>query len=285
MAIFFALITFLGWGIGDLFVTVASRRLGFLVSYFWGFLFGSIFIIGIMPFMGPLSDVNMFAVAIFLNVIHTIGNLSFFRGTQVGNASIVGTIVGAFSMVSVVLSLIFFKDNLSLLQITGIILAIIGVIVTSIRINSFKSISDIFSDRGAIYGLITMFCWGIYFAFVRIPAEKIGWYWAGLPLFLIAPFLLLDKSLRINAKKIFYDKKGFLAVIVYMILTLILADFSYNIGILYGYTSIVVPIAGASTVLYVILSRIVFREKLTSQQKIGIVSSLVGIILLAVVSG
>ena len=129
-----------------------------------------------------------------------------------------------------------------------------------------------------------MSCWGIYFAFVRIPAEKIGWYWAGFPLFLIAPALLFIKSLRINAPKIFSDRKGFWAVIAYLILTLILADFSYNIGILYGYTSIVAPIAGSSTVLYVLLSRIIFREKLNLQQKIGIISSLAGIILLAFTS-
>lgn len=284
MAIFFALLTFIGWGVGDLFVTIASRRLGFIASYYWAFVFGSVFVIGMIPFMGGISDWNMFFLAILLNIIHTTGNLSFFRGVEMGSASIVGTISGTFSMVSVILSLIFFKETLTMYQVLGIVLTVFGVILVSLKNNSFKSISQIKTDKGVVYGFIALFCWGIYFAFVRIPAEKIGWFWTGMPLFLIALSLPVMGGLRKNMGKIFLDKKGFIATILYMVLCLLIGDLSYNIGILNGFTSIVAPIAGSSTVLFVILSRFVFKEKLTLQQKVGIISSMVGILLISFTS-
>lgn len=281
MATIFALIAFAGWGVGDVFATMASRRLGFLVSYFWAFVFGFTVVIFIMPFMGGISDWRMFFFAIILNLIHTAGNLSFFRGLEVGNASIVGTITGTFSIVSVILSLIFFKESVSLLQAIGIIFAVLGVILVSLKLGEIGKISRIFADRGVFYALITLFCWGIYFAFVRIPAEKIGWFWAGVPLFFTAFLLLGFRDLRKNIGKIFKDRKGLQATLSCMLLGLIIGDFAYNIGILKGYTSIVAPIAGSSTVLFVTLSRFVFGERLTLQQKWGIAVTLLGIIIVS----
>lgn len=285
MAIFFALLTLFGWGVGDIFVTIASRRLGALVSYYWALVFGFIVIAGLMPFMGGISDMTIFLFAIVLNIIHTIGNVAFFRGLEVGNASIVGTITGMFSMVSVILSIVFLKEIVSYQQILGVTLALAGVILVSLKLSSIKNVSQIFTDKGVVYALVSLFCWGFYFAFVRITSEKIGWFWAAVPLFIIALFLpLFSKNLRSNAGKIFQDKKGLTATIIYLILALLVADFSYNIGILRGYTSIIAPIAGSSTVLFVILSRFVFKEKLSLQQKVGIISSLIGIVLISFAS-
>ncbi|OGG20434.1 hypothetical protein A3D03_01705 [Candidatus Gottesmanbacteria bacterium RIFCSPHIGHO2_02_FULL_40_13] len=281
MAIIFALIALIGWGVGDICVTIASRKLGFLVTYFWAFVFGLIVIVFMMPFMGGISDGRMFFFAILLNLIHTAGNLSFFRGLEVGNASIVGTITGTFSIVSVILSLIFFKESVSWLQAIGITFAGLGVILVSLKLGGTGKISRFFADRGVSYAIVTLFCWGFYFAFVRIPAEKIGWFWAGVPLFLNAFLLLASRDLRKNMGKIFADKKGLISTITFMLLGLIMADFAYNIGILQGFTSIVAPIAGSSAVLFVILSRFVFGDRLNIQQKWGIAVTLLGILIVS----
>ena len=68
-----------------------------------------------------------------------------------------------------------------------------------------------------------------------------------------------------------------------MVVLITAADFSYNLGILAGYTSIVAPIAGSYPIVFVALSRLVFKEKLTLIQKSGIVFTLIGIVTIGIV--
>lgn len=79
-------------------------------------------------------------------------------------------------------------------------------------------------------------------------------------------------------------KRALLLLFTASVLT-VSANYAFNIGITYGYSSLVAPIARASPVLFVILSRFVFKDKLTTQQKLGIIAALSGILLIASSSG
>ena len=63
-----------------------------------------------------------------------------------------------------------------------------------------------------------------------------------------------------------------------------IAEFSYNAGIGKGLVSIVAPIAGANPILFIILAFIFFKDKITRQQILGIITTLIGIVLLSVLS-
>ena len=60
--------------------------------------------------------------------------------------------------------------------------------------------------------------------------------------------------------------------------------FSLNFALEKGLTSIVVPIAGAYPALFVLLAFLVFKDPITRQQIAGIITTLVGIVLLSVFS-
>ena len=129
-----------------------------------------------------------------------------------------------------------------------------------------------------------MVMWGIYWTLIRIPIEAIGWYWAGiagLPFFVFLPLLGVVKR---NPLEVLRKHRALPSVLIasFFIQS---ASFAFNIGITYGYSSLVAPVAGAAPVLFVILSRIVFRDKLTTQQKLGIITALAGILLIAFSSG
>jgi uncharacterized membrane protein len=64
-------------------------------------------------------------------------------------------------------------------------------------------------------------------------------------------------------------------------LLLRLGDFVLNIGLSKGLTPIVAPIAGAYPTLFVTLSFIIFKDKVTKSQMFGILITLVGIISLS----
>lgn len=285
MAIFFALLTLIGWGVGDVFVTIASRRIGNIPTVFWGQVFSIILTSFYIPFAGLPSNLLMFLFALVLGLSLSWGTLFYFRALEVGNAQLAGTIGGSFVLPVVLLSVIFFGERLSLWQILGIVLILAGLILASFELKQLrnKKINEIFSDKGAKYAFLAMIVWGVYYAVIRISVESIGWFWAFYPANLFFILLLIFGKIKRNSLKIFTDKKTLLAIIIFSVLINI-AQFSYNLGILNGFTSVVAPIAGSYPVLFVILARLVFKEKLTRQQALGIVSSLLGIVLVSLTS-
>ena len=62
------------------------------------------------------------------------------------------------------------------------------------------------------------------------------------------------------------------------------AEFSFSLGISRGFTSLVAPIAGASPVLFVVLAFLVFKDPITKQQILGIITALIGVVLLSAFS-
>lgn len=77
--------------------------------------------------------------------------------------------------------------------------------------------------------------------------------------------------------------KAFLILVIATVLVR-LAEFAYSLGISYGQVAIVAPIAGANPTLFVLLSFLIFKDPITRQQIAGIITTLIGIVLLSVFS-
>lgn len=60
MAIMFALISFIGWGVGDIFGGIVSRKIGGYSSAFWIYVFSLIIATFYIPFAGnPLQHLTL----------------------------------------------------------------------------------------------------------------------------------------------------------------------------------------------------------------------------------
>src|SRR3989304_4592802 len=94
-AIFFALIAFLGAGIGDVFGTAAARKIGGDLTTFW-FLVLQIPIFGALSFLyiDKLSNLTLgiLVLNIALSLIGAIGLIGFYEGLKIANAPLVGSI-------------------------------------------------------------------------------------------------------------------------------------------------------------------------------------------------
>ena len=109
-AIFFALVAFFGWGTGDIFGTVATRKIGPYSTTFWYILLQvPIFAVLIPFFYGNLQNltIEILILNTTLGLIGTIGLVAFYEGLKVGNAALVGTIAASFAALTVLLSIIF----------------------------------------------------------------------------------------------------------------------------------------------------------------------------------
>lgn len=282
MAIVFALITLFGWASGDVFVTLTSRKIGSLPTYFYGFVVTLILTSLYIPFAGPIVDYRIFGLAILLNLVHTVGNIAFFKGLEIGNASLTASIAEAFPILTVLISLTYFKESLVPFQVLGIVFILIGIFLSSLKFDELitMNVHKILSDKGVKFALVALVGWGIFFAFVRIPAEKIGWFWAEYPLYFISLPLIFSKKIRNAIPHVLRTRSILLSIMIFAILVTV-ADFSYNFAILSGFTSVVAPITGCTPVVFCTLAAFIFRDKLTKQQKLGIFSSLLGIVLVS----
>lgn len=280
MAILFALYTLLGWGSGDIFIAKVSRKIGNIQASFWWMAMCLLISSFYIPFAGPISDFTMLFIAFLINGLGFAGTFLYIRALEKGNASLVGTISGAFALITVPLSVILFGEKVLPIQMGGIILILCGLILATLPYHLLKkrNFLSLIEDKSNLSALFVMLLWGVYWCIIRIPVTKIGWFWpsivGNLYLILFPFFGLVGKKVV----RIIQDKKTFGMIITMSLLT-ITANFSYNIGITYGFTSFVAPIAGASPVLFVALSRFVFHEPLTRQQKVGILLTLSGIVL------
>lgn len=284
-AILFALVSYVGWGTGDIFGAVASRKIGAYSTSFWVFLIGFILFSLYLPF--ELTNITkltpqLFLISLLLGVLYTGGNVTFNEALRVSNASLVGTIAASFTAVTVVLSLIFFRESITAPQAIAIVIIFLGVLFSTLNLQELRSRSAL-KDPGIIYALISMIAWGVYFTFVKLLVHQIGWFLPTYIAFMLFPLIYVYMRVRkIPLEKL--TTKGSLGPIVACTILLRGGDFSFNYAIGQGLTSIVAPIAGAYPTLFALLGFTVFKDPITRQQKIGIFVTLLGIVILSALS-
>src|SRR5438874_843293 len=130
MAVFFAFIAFIGWGTSGIFSTISSRKIGYIRALFWQCIFAIILCSLYIPFAPNLfSDFLMLLYAIILAIINVIAFLFYFKGVEVGNPTLVGSIAYSFPIITTLLSVIFLHEQLTVLQSAAISLAFLGIIL------------------------------------------------------------------------------------------------------------------------------------------------------------
>lgn len=284
-SIFFGLLSHLGYALGDIYIVIAARKTDPYSSSFWNMFFG--FAIGLLYLPFTLHPLSLLTVPIVLtnlaiSLFFVAGLITFNYGFKHGNASLVGTISGAFAALVVVFSVFLFKERLSFYQTGSILIIFVGLIITTFNTNLLTSSREK-NIKSIVFGLSTMILWAIYYTFIRIPVAQIGWY---LPqMITLGLFPLLFLIMKSNAKKLVIPRSKSLLLPIFLSAVLVeIGEFSYNIGISRGLVSIVSPVAGSYPALFVLLAFFIFKEPLEKNQVAGIILTISGILLLAFTS-
>lgn len=285
-AIFFALVSYLGWGVGSVFSTISARKLGGFSTIFWLSLLAFIITSFYVPFQLENLKNLTFAILIInilVGLLGWVGGVSGYEAVRLTNPALAISIEGSYPMLSVILSLIILKESITSAQVISIVIIFIGLITMAWN---FKELlrGNYSLDRGVFLALITLVCYGFYGTLIKIPVLAIGWFWpVYFSLALFPLFYIYAKLRHIQIANAVNHK-----ALLFLLLTVILfrtAEFSYNFAISKGLVAIVAPIAGANPTLFVLLSFLIFKDKINIQQVIGIIITLVGIVMLALFSG
>jgi len=285
LAIIFALIALVGWGVGDIFTTFATRKIGSYNASFYGYVFGTLISSLYIPFaINTLINfkLEMIVLTLILSVFQIVAFIAYNEALRIGNSSLVGTIAGAFTSLVVILSLIFLGEKLSSEQLISIIIIFVGLFLSSLNFLDLK-LKKTFINKGTLFALLAMIGWAIYFTFIKIPVQESGFFWPTYLSTISGVIILLILGFRKIKKPKLGLHSGFPAVFISGVL-LTIGSFGFNIGISQGLSSVVAPIAGAYPALYALLAFYIFKDPINKQQKLGMVVALVGIILLAYLS-
>lgn len=286
MPIAFAFISFFTWGIGVFFEAIVARRIESYSLALWGFVLSAVVLTFYTPFvLGDLHGltVNLLLFIIVIGIVGLfLGTIVYYEALKMSSRALVGTIATSFPAVTVLVSVAFLNEKLSNQQIIAIIIIFVGLALASLNLKEIRS-KNIFSDKGVMLAFVPMVAWGTWIALIKIPVEKIGWFWPNYISFLLFPLLLLYIKVRKIKLELPTVNRAFLPFVAAVVMVRI-AEFSYNFAISKGLVSIVAPIAGANPILFIILAFIFFKDKITKQQIAGIVTTLFGIILLSILS-
>ncbi len=280
--IIFALITFFGWGAGEVLAAITSRKIGSYSLTFWEYVITLVLSSFYLPFvLHNISHLTpyLLLLTLLLGVVFLIATVTYYEALRVGNPSLIVTIVFSFSALVVIFSVIFLKETLVIKQIFSMILIFLGLFLSSFDFQLLSK-DKISPDKGILLAFLAMFLYAIYFTFIKIPVQSIGWFlptYIGLLLFPLVSFFANTQKIKIRGPNF----KNVFLLLLGTILLLRLGDFSYNVAVDTGLTAIVAPIAGASPILSSFLAFLIFKEPLKKQQILGIITTLAGIVLLS----
>lgn len=285
-AIFFALISYFTWGSGVFGEAIVARRLSSYSLIFWSFLLSlllaapyALFHLDSFVLYTPTLLILNFFLALSTLLL---GTVAYYEALKRENPVLVGTIASSFPFVTIIASLVILGERVSQKQVLAIAIILIGLLLSIIKFEMFTK-RKVVVHPPILLAFLAMIVWGLYFTFIKIFVEKVGWFWPNYIAFFAFPLIFLYTKLRkVKIEKL--TKNNALVPLFLSTILVRIAEFSYNAGISRGLVSIVAPIAGANPTLFVLLAFLFFKDKITKQQIVGIITTLVGIVLLSIYS-
>lgn len=273
MGIIAGLISMFAWGVGDFLAAVSSRKAGNVRTLFW--MYVSSFVFTTVYFLLQISQYSWkqilpnVGVIMLVAIFQVVANLSFYKGLEIGTISIVSPIGASFAVITAILSVIFFREQLNLLQVVAIVMVFLGVILVSTDIKELARIKTLRVVKGVKEAVIAMIGWGLSLFFL-VPASKaLGPF---LPVYMFrALALLLVASYMVFRREPFIRKMNTRTMVAMILIGVcdFIAFLSYSWGVGVGVASIVAPVSSAYAMVTMILAWRVFHERLVFNQYLG----------------
>ena len=282
IGILFAIIVMLSWGTADFFAKKAIDRVGYKTSLILNQLvaFGPLVIIAVLFFKMPPFSVDLVLITVSAGILGVIGYIFLYSGFQKGNISIVSPITASWSVITTILAVFLFQETLMPLQIAGVITVFIGVFLTSTNLAGLKKSIRQGRSSGVFDALISMGAWGIAYTLLRPMAIAFGPIIALLFLRIAAITILLSWTKITKTKISTPTRLIFIFVAIAGLLDLV-GFLAFNVSISTAFLSIVGPVAATYPAVTILLAYFFLKERIVSNQKIGIIAILAGLALIS----
>lgn len=283
LGVLFGLIAMFGWGLADFFAKKTVEKIGDLRTLFWAQIVGfvilaSVYFVFASQFSYTIKDIIIFAL---IGLIGSSAYLLFYRALEKGQVSILSPIQASWVIITVILSVIFLQEVLGIFQAIAIAITILGIILVSFKYEDLKRLELKNLLPGVPEDLISMSLWGVNFVIIGFLVSKFNWF---VPIFFLRLFMIffLLSFSTLKRKKIVFKKKSVIPWLIIIGVCDVSAFLGFGLGASSGYVSIVSPVAASFPLVTIILARVFLKERLSINQKIGVVGIIAGLILLSI---
>ena len=282
--LFLSLLAVLFWGIGENFTKKATDTLRaptMLLFYAWAALvvWGGYWYLMGHPLM-PLTSIATIA-GVIASIFFAIGMIFYYVALDVkfSKISIVSSITGAFPIITVLLAVIFLKENFHILAAFGIAFVIFGSILLGI-----KELGEKYNKRIYILSFFCMILWSVGDVLAKVSIDMSSHIYFMLLYFVIG-FIIWNLYYISYSKKFMTSNERAKEGITYGVLSVAL----FTLGSIFiylafesGLVSLVSPITNGYPILTVVIAHSFLKEKLTINQKMAIALFILGTILVGV---
>ncbi len=276
-----ALGTAAAWGLGTLTAKPATERLGartmFLgVAVVEGGTFG---LLAIALGRGPIPDPSLWTTAFLAGISGILGYLFFYEGLQRGTVGMVGTVTGAYPVVTVVLGVFFLGESLSGPQALGV-----GLMTACVLLLTYERRSPSGTDRVArLLSLLGFLAWGVWGVFAKASVDAMGepnlFAFYAVSNFAVGTGYWFLRPPSGNAAG--PASRTTLSLALFTIASGAVGVFSLTFAYGQGPASLVTPVSGSYPVVAALGAAAFLRERLGLRVAVALVAFLVSLVLLS----
>jgi uncharacterized membrane protein len=229
------------------------------------------------PFKAP--GLSAWGILVLGGMTGALAIFSFFKGIEAGQVAVVAPVANSFPIVTWGLTLIFLDSPFSAASFLCTLVVVAGVIVLAYQRQAGFQI-----NRSALFGVVTAMGWGAHAFFIYLLLDSgllpfsTGFYLEGAILVWLAVFLIVRRDFKLNLRHLwpFGLSCGIVTALGALMYTLAVSS--------EGDPELVATIVGANPILTCLLALVLFKEKLSRQQTMGIGITIAGLVALRVVS-
>ncbi len=279
LGIIFGLIAMIGFGISNGMSQKIVKKEGIVRTAMFRNIFIVILLFPVLLYFLPFFNISIqfIVIALLIGVIGYVPLVTFYKAIERGKVGVIIPISDSSFLVTILLSVVFFGEILSLANNLSILLIIAGIILLSVDFRDFSG-SGLFSmSSGIPVAVLTCFLWGLVFFLLKIPVNVVG---PVISSFLLELGVLLGSGINMKISGISRHLPGRRILSEIFLIALLGATGSlfYNLGISVSDVSVVVALAFSSPFIATLYGKIVYKEKLRIIQYLAIVFILVGIV-------
>jgi drug/metabolite transporter (DMT)-like permease len=276
------LVAALGWGIADFLGAVTGRRIGSLWTVIIAQTFTALAATVIVLFTGDsVRPVATLVGALFLNAVFSAGAyVTHYRALELGPVAVVSPIGATYALVGVVLAIAFLDERPSALTLTGGVITVIGVMLTSTDIRKLRAGTH-GMPPGLPWAVASAIGFGVGGFYLAYLSRHLGWVvglWASrcAQLAGIAAVALVQRR-ALGAR---LPARAGIAAALGVGLADLVGVIGYSYGASVGLVTIVLVASAVFPLIAVALSVIYLGERPVANQYVGVALTATGLIVL-----
>lgn len=282
MGVIYGLAAAFFWGTGDYVINrltvVAGTIRALLLTQIFSLM---VWIVVVLLTGSGVATAGLVGLAILAGVFHVIGLVLTYRAFEIGTLSLVSPLASSFAIVTALLELMS-GERAPVPALAGTALLICGIIV----ITRYSANDETMTLKGVPEAIGSAIAFGVMFWLISGVETKMGVAW---PLMILKTMALASafitlmigrrKSSKVESTKFNWKPEIGMGAAVAVLDSLAWAAWIY--GTHFSFKTIVTALASAFSAVTVVMAAILLKERLRTQQYIGIGILLAGIVLVS----